>query len=508
MAIEVEKSNLIINQIIANKNELATVEGDCIVPDVKPDIMNIIGTSGIVSIYKKEVSEGRIRIDGCVSVYVMYNGNDGENNSIRSINHVLDFSQIIAVPEAKSDMIDLGSVNLQNIDCKMVNERKINIKANMNFEVKLSASTSVEYISNINVSDLQKKDSKVNVSSVVGIGNTKTSVSENMTIDGTDNLAEILKVTTCIKNVDTKVSYNKVLIKSDVNLKILYSTEDGRFNMTESTFPIMGFVDMKDVSEDDVINPTIEIKNMVIKPNGSQDHSITVDIEVGIGLIIYSNKEINVVKDMYSPSTNLSFTQKSVQTLQNTQVINSTMSFNQKELLDIGDEKVYDVDAQVIATDVKANNNSIDISGNIRFNFIHSTNKMTGIDNKKIDVPFEHRIACENVKPKATIKLITNINNDNFNIMPGGEVELRMDVNFRAETSNFADINLIDSVEEKDNNTSTRYNMVIYYTKQNDDLWQIAKKFRSTKEAIQKENNLENTTLQPGTQLFITRYTR
>ena len=125
MAFEVEKSNLVINQIIANKNELATVEGDCIVPDVKPDIMNIIGTSGIVSIYKKEVSEGRIRIDGCVSVYVMYNGNDGENNSVRSINHVLDFSQIIAVPEAKSDMIDLGSVNLQNIDCKMVKERLI-----------------------------------------------------------------------------------------------------------------------------------------------------------------------------------------------------------------------------------------------------------------------------------------------------------------------------------------------------------------------------------------------
>ena len=133
---------------------------------------------------------------------------------------------------------------------------------------------------------------------------------------------------------------------------------------------------------------------------------------------------------------------------------------------------------------------------------------MTGIDVKKIDVPFEHRISCENVNPKAAIKLITSIINDNFNIMPGGEVELRMDVNFRAETSNFADINLIDSVEEKDNNTSTRYNMVIYYTKQNDDLWQIAKKFRSTKEAIQKENNLENTTLQPGTQLFITRYTR
>ena len=38
MAIETEKDNLILNQIIEQKRESFMVEEDCIVPDEKPDI--------------------------------------------------------------------------------------------------------------------------------------------------------------------------------------------------------------------------------------------------------------------------------------------------------------------------------------------------------------------------------------------------------------------------------------------------------------------------------------
>ena len=54
---ELEKNNLTINQIVAQKLDTAICEGDCIVPDIKPDIFSIITSSGIVNIYKKEVSD-------------------------------------------------------------------------------------------------------------------------------------------------------------------------------------------------------------------------------------------------------------------------------------------------------------------------------------------------------------------------------------------------------------------------------------------------------------------
>ena len=52
--IEAQRENLNINKLIAERKEIILAEGDMIVPDSKPDILNTIGTSGIVSIYKKE----------------------------------------------------------------------------------------------------------------------------------------------------------------------------------------------------------------------------------------------------------------------------------------------------------------------------------------------------------------------------------------------------------------------------------------------------------------------
>ena len=53
--IEAQRENLNVNKLIAEKKEIIFVEGDMIVPDSKPDILNTICTSGVVCIYKKDV---------------------------------------------------------------------------------------------------------------------------------------------------------------------------------------------------------------------------------------------------------------------------------------------------------------------------------------------------------------------------------------------------------------------------------------------------------------------
>lgn len=45
-------------------------------------------------------------------------------------------------------------------------------------------------------------------------------------IDSTDNLLEILSLDLNITGKDTKISYNKVLAKADIEVKMLYLTED------------------------------------------------------------------------------------------------------------------------------------------------------------------------------------------------------------------------------------------------------------------------------------------
>lgn len=506
MAIDIEKSNLSINQIVANKRENGIIDGDCIVPDVKPDILEIVSSSGIVNVYKKEVSEGKVRIDGCISTFIIYVGIENDTRSTRSINHTLDFSQIISVDNVTSDMNSMVEINLNNIECKIINERKVNIKANVNFDIKVFNNTNVEFVNSINIQDLQKLEDTVQVNSVLGIGATKTSIKEVIGIDNSDNLAEILKVSTNINNIDTKTSYNKTLTKADVGVKILYVTEDGRYNTVSKTFPVVGFIDMKDVNEENVCTTNAEIKNMVLKPNSVQEHSLSLDMEIEMSVIAYERREINIIEDLYSPSVNLNFEKKSIRTVQNKSIFRGTFNFNQKELLNIGEEKVYDIDTNVNAENVSIVTDGINIDGNVQFIVTHSTNQMTGIARKVVNVPFNYRLPASNIVQNADTRITANIHNENFNIMPGSEMDLRMDIEFVADTSNMIDINVIDDVSENTDTQENKYNMVIYFTKPEDTIWKIAKKFNSTTRTIIEANNLASEELKTGTKLFISRY--
>ena len=103
MLLETEKERVCINQIVGQNSKEAEVEGDVIVNDIKPDVLNIISADGITCVYKKEVMDGKIRIDGSVNTYIMYLADD-ENSSVRSLNTVLDFTDVIDIEGSMPEM--------------------------------------------------------------------------------------------------------------------------------------------------------------------------------------------------------------------------------------------------------------------------------------------------------------------------------------------------------------------------------------------------------------------
>ena len=57
MELETTRETIMVNKLINEKNDTIAIEGDIIVPDVKPDILNVIDSTGTVCIYKKEILE-------------------------------------------------------------------------------------------------------------------------------------------------------------------------------------------------------------------------------------------------------------------------------------------------------------------------------------------------------------------------------------------------------------------------------------------------------------------
>ena len=503
-----QKNNLCINQIIGQKTENIIVEGDAIIPDIKPDILNAINTDGTVCIYKKEVSDGKIKIEGCINYNIMYLA-DNADSGIRGFNSSVDFSKTIEMEKAKTGMNLECIINLKNMECKVLNGRKVSIRGVLEVNTKLTVNQNIEFIENItNINDIQKLNKKFSMNSLLGFGDTRSFAKDTVVIENIDNLSEIVKTNVDIVNRETKISYNKVLAKADLAVKIMYLTEDNRINSVKTKIPVMGFIDVQNVSEENICDVRYTLKNLIVKPNNVEEHSIYVEAEVEISCEVYENKDVDLIEDLYSPSVNLNSDYKKIITMQEKRKMQDVCNIRQKQdISELKNEKIYDSDVIVNIQKQNIVNGRVVFEGEIEINFIFSSNRTGGVDSKKITIPFEHSTEVQGISKNSKINVTVEVANQDFVIMTDENIDIKIDLNFVIDTVNNVEINVINSINIDETKDNEIYSVVVYFVKPGDTLWNIAKKFRSTVENIVKMNEIEDADkINVGDELFIPRY--
>ena len=507
--IDTLRENLCINKLVTEKKEIIFVEGDMIVPDSKPDILDTICTSGVVSIYKKEVQDEKVRLDGCINTYIMYMP-DGADDMVRGLNTTVDFSESISVPEAREGMSVVSEVSIKSIEAKVINGRKVGVKAALEVRLKIYSNEDVEIVNEIqNRDDIQilKEDLKVN--SLIGQGETKIYAKDNIQIDNIDDLAEILKAQISLTDKDIKVSYNKVLTKAEAEIKIMYLTEDNRINTINYKIPVVGFIDIPNVSEDNICDVNYEIKNIIIKPNAQEEHSIYVEMEIEVKCYVYENKQINLIQDLYSPNEKLEFDNKQISAIIDKQnKIDVKQIRENVNFQDVDGLKLIDVDVSASILNETKINSKILYEAELNMKFLFENSK-SQIIVKEAKIPFEYTL--ENLQNGESLNTdnVIDIKNQDFILQDGGNVDCNIDLKIATNMYRTANINTIDNIQENGDREEQDYSIVIYVVKKGDTLWNIAKQFGSTVESIAKVNDIENANqIMPGQKLFIPRFER
>ncbi len=506
MPVETEKENVCINQIIGQKMVETLVEGDVIVNDVKPDVLSIISANGIACVYKKEVMDGKIRIDGSVNTYIIYLA-DSENGNIRSLNTVLDFTQIIDIDNCKPDMVLNENISVKNIDCRIINERKISIKASLNVEAKLYSNEQTDIITGItNFDDIQTLSNNKCISSLVGEGSTRVYAKDTLSIDNVDDLAEIMNASLKIVNKEVKLSYNKVLAKAEAEIWIMYLTEDNRINNVSTKIPIMGFIDIENINDNNICDVDYKLKNLIIKPNNGETHSIYVEAEIELICFAYESKEINLIEDLYGISQDVEFSKKNITTIAGKQNIKQECNIREQiSMSELGSNKIYCANTNPIINDTKIMNGKVLYSGELNIEFLYEVSN--GMESKNINLPFNFEVESEFIEPNNNIDTDLTIEQDNFVIVSDGNIEANVVVQFNVGISRTEKISIIDNLEVKESRQNDIYSMIIYFVKPGDTLWKIAKKFRSTVEDIARVNGIDDENkIYVGQQLYIPKY--
>ncbi len=510
MEVDVNKENVCINKLVSEKKELIFVEEDMIVPDSKPDILNTINLSGNVCVYKKEAMDDKVKIEGCVNTYIMYLPDSQEDN-LRGLNANIDFSQMIQMPGSQEGMTVVTCVTVKDLECKVLNGRKINVRAGLEVNIKLYSNENVDIISGVNnIDNIQTLDKNFEINSMIGSGSTRVYVKDTINIEPQDELAEILKTDINLVDNDIKISYNKVLSKCEAEVKIMYLTEDNRINSVQGRIPAVGFIDIQNVSEENICDVSNEIKNMLIRPNPAEEHSIYVEIELETTCMTYEKKNLTLIQDLYSPSTNLEFTQKKVTATTNKIMKNKNFTVTSKtNISELSEGNLLDVEVTSTINKQQVTTSKIIYEGELLLNFIF-TNQSNTVNSKISKIPYEFSLDNPVADDTINIETKTMINNKKFDVRTGGDIDCNIDMEFAVEISQNVNINIIDGIqvaENRDEDNDDYDSLIIYVVQPGDTLWKIAKKFRSVVEDIAITNGIENTDkINVGQKIYIPKF--
>ena len=229
-----------------------TVEEDFIVPDVKPDMREIVFENCQIRMEDAKATDDHVGIQGEVAVDVLYLTEDGKRQLTKAEKMIPLKEEIYLEGVKNGDNLDV-KWEVEDLTVNMINSRKVNIRALLKLQIQdrfiydeevteaFEGEEPVEYRKkNLQVAGLAvcKKDIH-RVRKEIEIGN------------HLPNIKEILWSNVQGNNLDFRLQRDKILLKGDFPVFVLYEGEgeDGPIRFMESSISVEGEIPCSGVEE-------------------------------------------------------------------------------------------------------------------------------------------------------------------------------------------------------------------------------------------------------------------
>lgn len=512
MQIDFKSEALSQNVLKWNPSPALLVEGDVIVPDIKPDIREILLTEANPVVTAQSSSGGELQITGTVSVHILYLP-EGENALPKSMETKFDFKESLTLTEELSDISVRASAG--HIEFSLINSRKINVKV----AVALSArgyqkgemTLLTEAPENI---PLQVKKKQLNTYQVVADTQREIVITESLEIPAVKpDIDEIIKLDISPVKGDCKIMAEKILLKGSLLVNTLYTAMDTETGMQhiEHEIPFSEMENIDGLDEDCLCNVTYEVKNIyfsVKEDLNGEERIISLDVVLLADITASRTMTLEVIDDCYSTKgeTVLTHDRLPLEELLTEGVSHESL----KEILTVPADSpaisaVYNLQCTPRIQEMEIVGERLILRGRLAvfvlYGCAEAENSMYSLVN---EIAFEHILPVEGIDEAARCEYGVTAQGLSFTLNAASEIELRCVLEFYVRAVRSAEQDLLTGCQLTEEDTPAKHRgMVIYFVQPTDSLWDIAKHYRTSREEIIQLNKLEQTTLLPGQKLLI-----
>ncbi len=507
---EIKKSRHTIHYPAGMQTGRIFVDSDMIVPDAKPDVLKIIQVDGDAVVLQKDIAEGKLILKGKIDYKILYIPDTG--SGVKGINGSTHFTHTEEMEGNEEDLDVDVMADLQHLEFHLVNSRKIAIKSIVEANIQMKGQKEIEYITDVEDNHVETKYKTLTVSGECARKIDEIHLSARLELpEGKPAIGNILKTDIHLGEKDIKVISNKVIIKSEMKVCTLYSLEsDNKIEFMENAIPFTEIIDVQGIREDMQVSTMMQVKDVHIASERDADGDMRIivcDIKIDISIKAYEQSNLQVLTDVYSTVSEMEVEKQYIGIQEN--IIGANAQSTIREVIlppdDVpGIERIYNVVAKPYVSDCRVGGGKAEIDGAVDVYVLYLSNRDDyPVYSFKQEIPFIVTAdLASNVEGEATAN--AEVNHISYNLNSAGEIEVRIIVGCDIAIAKVEQIEIVSNIEELPAAEKKRASVIMYFVQRDDDLWEIAKRYKTSISGIVNANSIkENESLDPGKLLLI-----
>ena len=508
MDLSVKRDAVRINELVFDGTADHPVESDLLLPDYCPDIARILKTEATAVADTKSPTTDHLSVSGRFCVKIIYLPDN--SGTIRCFSYESAFAHDFDAAGVVSGDMAKVRVRVDYINCRPIGPRRLQIKASVSIAAKVWSSHEEEFVTDCEDNRVELLSRPMKVTSLVGGTEKPFKMEDELEIGyGKPVIATIVKSDANAVMQDYKVISNKIIAKGELLLHTLYATDDENASLetADHTIPISQIIDLEGADEQCICTVAFTVNNVKVEAaqNGDgENRLLMVAVDLNAEASARRMQNFTAVADAYSPVCEMDVQMKPVTLECVTDNIRSAESIRLSvEAPGDGLSAVNDCVVRVDGVNARVQGKSMTITGEMVVSAM-GTDLQKGPVSIDKAVPFtlseQLTEGGENLRCDPEVHVVSSA----FSLGSNG-IDLRVDCIVTALVFSSASENLVAdmSLDETRARECHQKTLTLYFADKGEGLWDIAKRYNTSMDAIRRENNLESDMLPERSMLLV-----
>ena len=480
------------------------VDIDISLPDYCPDIERILKCRLCPAVSSTAVVGERLDVDGASVVSVWYL--DSRKQSIRLCEHTVPFSCSFELKEAAADAVPSVRIKTDYINCRAVSPRKLDIHGAFTVSAAVYSSGSEQYCTGIDAPDVRQRCRSIVISTLQGCTRQQFSLTEVLDIGkGKPAPEAILRSELSFTRGECRAIEDKLMLRGEAQLRVLYVTdiETGARDAMSFSVPVNQVIDVQGIDESTINDISVEIMSCDVGLRSEYDENstlLTLDARLCALVFAYRDIELDVLDDAYSVEHELELTKSSTQLQRFVGCEDITVSV--RDEMKTGENnitRVVDLWCDNVSSISSCSGGVLNIRGKMNLClFALDSDGVPFCVDKAAD--FSATVECPDDGMNYNAKTEINVPSPSFRITGDNSIAIKADVHISASIYGSGAMRCVTSAiaDERQRERDNAAALTIYYADEGESLWEIARRYCTSVDAIREENALSCDTAEGG----------